>query len=91
MSARQRILLSDPWNATHTIECRVSSGAASDDPAVKQRLAGRGGLEFTLGEFTVTLRPNGAELRALAKAMLQVADELTAAAAAAELAQGIAS
>lgn len=79
MTARQRILLSDPWNATHTIDCCVRSGTASDDPAINQLLAGRGGLEFRLGEFTVTLRPSSAELRALSSAMLHVADELDAA------------
>lgn len=87
MSTRQRILLSDPWNSTHSIDCCVRSETVSDDSTINQRLAGRGGLEFKLGEFSLTLRPNGAELRALAKAMLQVAGELDAAAAAAGLAQ----
>lgn len=75
----QRIQLTDPWDGAHRTEFVVYAPQTRRDPVIAARLAGRGELTFSLGGFTLALRPTATELRAMVEAMVNQADRLDSA------------
>lgn len=83
MATHHSLSISDPWLGSASCDVAGFIPRAHPNPEIRRALRGRADLSLSTGGFAVRLRPTARELRELASALLDLAEQLEPAPAAA--------